>query len=72
MKPSTPTFRRMRLDVFPGKAGITYSIVVRSEGRHQFTEKVINRGTLPYPGDVSDLDGYDLLQAALDQAQRPT
>lgn len=71
MRQHTPRFRRLRLDVFPGRHGVTYSVVVRSESGRGFTEKVINRGTLPYPGDVADLDGYDLLQACLDQAERP-
>lgn len=71
MRQHAPRFRRLRLDVFPGERGVTYSVVVRSEQAGRFTEKLVNRGTLPYPADVADLDGFDLLQAALDQAQRP-
>lgn len=70
MRQHTPTVKRIRLDVFPGAHGLTYAITVRHERAGRLDTTLVRRGTLPYPADVADIDGYDLLRTALEGATR--
>ncbi len=71
MRQYTPRVKRLRLDVFPGVHVVTYALVVRQERAGHVQEHLVKRGTIPYPTDVADLDGYDLVSAVWSKITGP-
>lgn len=71
MQRSEVTFKRIRLDIFPGVHNVAFAVVVRQETGSRVTSHLIRRGSIPYPETDKPLDGWDLLTAVQERCLRP-